>query len=98
MENPMEKTSAELQREIDQDRRRIGDRIDAIQERMSSGQLVDEVIAYAKGSGGGELCQQSWPRPQGEPSAGRADGREPGLAHGKRQPVIRRHGDLEGGS
>lgn len=54
MENSMEKTSAELQREIDQDRRRIGDRIDAIQERMSPGQLVDEVIAYAKGSGGGE--------------------------------------------
>ncbi|MBY5783939.1 DUF3618 domain-containing protein [Rhizobium leguminosarum] len=54
MENPMEKTSAELQREIDQDRRRIGDRIDAIQERMSPGQLIDEVIAYAKGSGGGE--------------------------------------------
>ncbi|NNH65829.1 DUF3618 domain-containing protein [Rhizobium laguerreae] len=54
MENSMEKTSAELQREIDQDRRRIGDRIDAIQERMSPGQLVDEVIAYTKASGGGE--------------------------------------------
>ncbi|MDO3434597.1 DUF3618 domain-containing protein [Rhizobium sp. CBN3] len=54
MENSMEKTSAELQREIDQDRRRIGDRIDAIQERMSPGQLIDEVIAYAKGSGGAE--------------------------------------------
>ncbi|EJC64644.1 Protein of unknown function (DUF3618) [Rhizobium leguminosarum bv. viciae WSM1455] len=54
MENSMEKTSADLQREIDQDRRRIGDRIDAIQERMSPGQLIDEVIAYAKGSGGVE--------------------------------------------
>lgn len=49
-----EKTSADLQREIDQDRQRIGQRIDAIQERMSPGQLVDEAIAYAKGSGGGE--------------------------------------------
>ncbi|TAZ68027.1 DUF3618 domain-containing protein [Rhizobium ruizarguesonis] len=55
METSMEKTSADLQREIDQDRRRIGDRIDAIQERMSPGQLIDEVIAYAKGSGGGEF-------------------------------------------
>lgn len=49
-----EKTSAQLQQEIDQDRQRIGDRIDAIQERMSPGQLIDEVLTYAKGSGGGE--------------------------------------------
>jgi hypothetical protein len=54
METSTEKTSADLQREIDRDRQRIGDRIDAIQERMSPGQLVDEVLAYAKGSGGGE--------------------------------------------
>jgi hypothetical protein len=54
MENSAEKTSADLQREIDQDRQRIGDRIDAIQERMSPGQIIDEVLAYAKGSGGGE--------------------------------------------
>ncbi|WP_434733613.1 DUF3618 domain-containing protein [Rhizobium sp. YTUHZ044] len=54
MENSTEKSSAELQWEIDQDRRRIGDRIDAIQERMSPGQLIDEVIAYAKESGGAE--------------------------------------------
>jgi gas vesicle protein len=54
MENQVQKTSAELQREIDRDRRRIGDRIDAIQERVSPGQLVDEVLSYAKGSGGGE--------------------------------------------
>ncbi|QKK26880.1 DUF3618 domain-containing protein [Rhizobium hidalgonense] len=52
-----EKTSADLQREIDQDRQRIGDRIDALQERMSPGQLVDEVLAYAKGSGGGEYVR-----------------------------------------
>jgi hypothetical protein len=54
MESSTERTSADLQREIDQDRQRIGHRIDAIQERMSPGQLIDEVLAYAKGSGGGE--------------------------------------------
>src|ERR1700754_2744140 len=54
MTNSIEKTSSDLQREIDVDRQRIGVRIDAIQERMSPGQLVDEVLAYAKGSGGGE--------------------------------------------
>ncbi|WP_276121918.1 DUF3618 domain-containing protein [Pararhizobium qamdonense] len=54
MESSNEKTSADIQREIDQDRERIGSRIDAIQERMSPGQLIDEVLTYAKGSGGGE--------------------------------------------
>jgi hypothetical protein len=47
-------SSAELEREIEQDRRRIEERIDAIQQRMSPGQMVDEALAYAKSSGGGE--------------------------------------------
>ncbi|WP_326893532.1 YtxH domain-containing protein (plasmid) [Rhizobium beringeri] len=54
METTVGRTSADLQQEIDQDRRRIGDRIDAIQERMSPGQLIDEILAYAKSSGGGK--------------------------------------------
>jgi ElaB/YqjD/DUF883 family membrane-anchored ribosome-binding protein len=54
MDNSSEKSSADIQREIDVDRERIEARIGAIQERMSPGQLVDEVLAYAKGSGGGE--------------------------------------------
>lgn len=48
--------AAEIEREIAQDRRRIEDRLDAIQQRMSPGQLVDEVLAYAKSSGGGEYA------------------------------------------
>ncbi|MEF3131071.1 DUF3618 domain-containing protein [Rhizobium sp. 268] len=55
METSTDKTSAELQREIERDRQRLGDRIDAIQERMSPGQLVDEVLAYARNSGGSEF-------------------------------------------
>lgn len=54
MAHSSEKTSADIQREIDSDRQRIEARIDAIQERMSPGQLVDEAIAYAKGSGGAD--------------------------------------------
>jgi hypothetical protein len=46
-------SAAEIQRDIDQDRRRIEERIDAIQERMSPGQLIDEVLDYFKSSGGG---------------------------------------------
>jgi hypothetical protein len=41
-------SAAEIEREINDNRRRIEERIEAIQERMSPGQLVDEVIAYAK--------------------------------------------------
>ncbi|MEX2692044.1 DUF3618 domain-containing protein [Rhizobium mongolense] len=57
MANSIEKTSSDLQREIDADRQRIGDRIDVIQERMSPGQLIDEVLAYARSSGGGEYVR-----------------------------------------
>ena len=83
MANSIEKTSSDLQREIDADRQRIGDRIDAIQERMSPGQLVDEVLAYAKGSGGGEYVRNLGQALKDNPAAGRFDGRQPGLAHGK---------------
>lgn len=47
-------SSAKIEREIEEDRRRIEERIDAIQQRMSPGQIVDEVLTYAKSSGGGE--------------------------------------------
>lgn len=46
------KTSAELQREIDMQRSRVEDTIDQIQDRLSPGQLVDELLAYTKGGGG----------------------------------------------
>ena len=48
--------AAEIQRDIESDRRRIEERIDAIQEKMSPGQLIDEVLDYAKSSGGGEYA------------------------------------------
>ncbi|OWW00139.1 nutrient deprivation-induced protein [Rhizobium sp. R72] len=51
---PTSPTTAQIEREIDDDRRRIEEKIDAIQQRLSPGQLVDEIIAYAKSSGGGE--------------------------------------------
>ncbi|MCP8883870.1 DUF3618 domain-containing protein [Devosia sp. XJ19-1] len=46
------KNSAQLQREVEQQRAQLEDRLDTIQERLSPGQLVDEVLAYAKGGGG----------------------------------------------
>lgn len=47
-------SASEIQRDIESDRRRIEERIDAIQEKMSPGQLIDEVLGYVKSSGGGE--------------------------------------------
>jgi ElaB/YqjD/DUF883 family membrane-anchored ribosome-binding protein len=46
---------ADIEREIEKDRQRIGAKLDEIQNRMSPGQLVDEALAYAKGSGGAEF-------------------------------------------
>lgn len=46
------KTSAELQREIELQRSRVENTIDQIQEKLSPGQLVDELLAYTKGGGG----------------------------------------------
>jgi len=46
------KTSAELQREIEMQRGRVESTIDQIQEKLSPGQLVDELMAYTKGGGG----------------------------------------------
>ena len=60
-------SAAEIQRDIDQDRRRIEERIDAIQERMSPGQLIDEVLDYFKNSGGGEYVANLGTAVKGNP-------------------------------
>lgn len=54
--NDTAEKSAQIEREIEQDRRRIEEKIGAIQERLSPGQLIDEAIAYAKGHGGAEFA------------------------------------------
>lgn len=46
------KSSAELQRDIEMQRRRVESTIDQIQDKLSPGQLVDELLAYTKGGGG----------------------------------------------
>jgi ElaB/YqjD/DUF883 family membrane-anchored ribosome-binding protein len=49
------KTSAEIQREIELQRSRVENTIDQIQERLSPGQLVDELLSYTK-SGGADFA------------------------------------------
>lgn len=56
MADTMDSSNPEhIEREIERDRQRIGAKLDEIQNRMSPGQLIDEAIAYAKGSGGAEF-------------------------------------------
>lgn len=45
-------SAAELQRELELQRSRVESTIDQIQQKLSPGQLVDELLAYTKGGGG----------------------------------------------
>ncbi|HEV2518060.1 MAG TPA: nutrient deprivation-induced protein [Devosia sp.] len=45
------KDSAQLEQEVEEQRRRVEDRIGEIRERLSPGQLVDEVLSYTKDGG-----------------------------------------------
>lgn len=49
-----EKSSADIEREIEHDRERIGEKLSAIQEKLTPGQLIDEALGYLKHSGGAE--------------------------------------------
>jgi len=54
MNNGSDKTAAELEREISRDRQRIEDKLNAIQDRLTPGQMVDELLGYMKARGGAE--------------------------------------------
>lgn len=49
------KSAAEIQREIELQRHRVEDTIDQLQERLSPGQIVDELMSYTK-SGGADFA------------------------------------------
>lgn len=54
-EHEAEKSPDTLEQEINAKRDRISDLVDALEQRLSPGQLVDQVLAYTKGHGG-EYC------------------------------------------
>jgi hypothetical protein len=54
MSNDYEKSAAEIEREIENDRERIGEKLSAIQDRLTPGQMIDEALGYMKSSGGAE--------------------------------------------
>src|SRR6478752_2217364 len=47
----MERDSAQIEREVEAQHRRVEDRIGEIRERLSPGQLVDELLSYSKNGG-----------------------------------------------
>lgn len=52
-----DKTSAEIERDVEVSRARLENTLGDIRERMTAGQIVDEIFAYAKTSGGGEMTR-----------------------------------------
>jgi len=50
--NDEHKTAAQLQREIEGQRRRVESTIDQIQDKLSPGQIVDQLMSYGKVNGG----------------------------------------------
>ena len=52
MADTEKKSAAELQQELEVQRSRVENTIDQIQQKLSPGQLVDELLAYTKGGGG----------------------------------------------
>lgn len=54
----MNRSAQELEREVEASRAGVEDTIDAIRERLSVGQMVDEGLRYMKQSGGAEFAQR----------------------------------------
>jgi hypothetical protein len=55
--DPGSKSAAEIEREVHQSRAEIEQTLDAIQARLSPGQLVDQVVEYFRGGRGGEFAR-----------------------------------------
>lgn len=53
MKNAEQPTTADLEREVAEERTRVEETIDAIQRRLTPGQLIDEIAAYAQETGSG---------------------------------------------
>jgi ElaB/YqjD/DUF883 family membrane-anchored ribosome-binding protein len=51
------KSSREMERDVEQTRARMTETLDELRARMSPGQMLDEVLGYARDSGGGKMIQ-----------------------------------------
>jgi hypothetical protein len=55
--DPGDRSSAEIEREVEGTRARLTDTLDELRERVSPGQLMDQVVDYIRGSGGADFAQ-----------------------------------------
>jgi hypothetical protein len=55
--DPGAKSAAEIEREVDKSRADVEQTLDAIQDRLSPGQLVDQAMAYFRNGSGGEFTR-----------------------------------------
>lgn len=55
--NPGDKSSAQIEREVESTRARLTNTLEALRERVSPGQLMDQAVEYVRGSGGSEFAQ-----------------------------------------
>ncbi len=51
------RSSADIEREVERTRARLSDTLDELRDRMSPGQVVDQLVDYARDTGGGEFVR-----------------------------------------
>jgi hypothetical protein len=55
--DPGSKSAAEIEREVKQERAHVEQTLDELQERLSPGQMIDQVVTYLRGSGGTDFMR-----------------------------------------
>ncbi len=55
--HPGDKSAAELEREVEAQRANVSDTLDSLQQRLSPGQLVDQVADYVRNGGGADFAR-----------------------------------------
>lgn len=55
--NPNGRSAAEIERDVERSRARVTDTIEELRSRMSPGQIMDQMVDYAKTSGGAEFMR-----------------------------------------
>ena len=55
--DPGSKSAAEIEREVREERAHVEQTLDAIQDRLSPGQLVDQAVTYIRTSGGSDFVR-----------------------------------------
>ncbi|MDB5370957.1 MAG: nutrient deprivation-induced protein [Roseomonas sp.] len=55
--DPRGRSAAEIENDVERTRARVSETIDALRDSMSPGQIIDQVVDYARGSGGADFVR-----------------------------------------